>query len=161
MWKIISSLFFGGLDRILGTVGKTVTDIHTSNTARQGSENQAGVTVHGQQVEGHTAAGGQRADVQKSQGAWGPFGIAGFVIAMTFAFYTWLIVMDSTSWHISLTTRLWVIPWLEWTPHVVGSWKVARLPDDLWATYLKILEALFYVGPPSAAAIIAARAFRR
>ena len=68
MWSFIASLFTGGLNAILGTIGKTVTDIHTSNTARQGSENQSGVTVHGQYVEGHSAAGAQRAQQRQQHG---------------------------------------------------------------------------------------------
>jgi hypothetical protein len=161
MWGFLASLFTGGLNAILGTIGKTVTDIHTSNTARQGSENQSGVDAHGKFIEGHSAAGAQRAEVQKSQGSWGPFGLAGFVIAMIFAYYTSMIVLDSTPWHIGLTSKFYVIPWLEWRQHIVGSWGVSVLPGKLEDTYHAILQALFYVGPPSAALVIAAKAFRR
>ena len=161
MWSFLSNLFLGGFNAILGTIGKTVTDIHTSNTARQQSENKSGVDAHGQHVSGHTAAGAQRAEVQKSQGAWGPFGLAGFLIAMAFAYHVVMIVLDSTPWHIGLTTVGYVIPWLQWVPHVVGSWGIATLPGKFEETEHAILQALFYVGPPSAALVIAAKAFRR
>jgi hypothetical protein len=161
MWSFLASIFTGGLNAILGTIGKTITDVHTSNTARQKSENEAGVQIHGQHVEGHTAAGAQRAEVQKSQGAWGPFGLAGFLIAMAFAFHVLMIVMDSTPWHLVPVMKFYVIPWLEWQEHIVGSWKVATLPGKFEETEHAILQALFYVGPPSAALVIASKAFRR
>lgn len=161
MWSFLASIFTGGLNAILGTVGKTITDIHTSNTARQKSENESGVQVHGQYVEGHTAAAAQRAEVQKSQGAWGPFGLAGFIIAMMFAYHVSMIVLDSTPWHIGLTTKFYIIPWLEWVPHRVGSWGIEVLPGKFEETEHAILQALFYVGPPSAALVIASKAFRR
>jgi hypothetical protein len=99
--------------------------------------------------------------VQKSQGAWGPFGLAGFIIAMAIAFHVVMIVMDSTSWHLVPTMKWYVLPWLEWQQHVVGSWKVATLPGRFEDTEHEILRALFYVGPPSAALVIASKAFRR
>lgn len=159
--SFFASLITGGLNLILGTIGKTITDIHTSETARQTSQNTSGAQLAETTATAHTAAGAQRAEVQKAQGAWGPFGLAGFIIAMIFAYYTVMIVLDSTSWHIGLTTKLYVIPWLEWRPHVVGSWKIALLPGRLEETYHAILQALFYVGPPSAALVVAAKAFRR
>lgn len=161
MWRMIGSLFGGALNAILGTIGKTITDIHTSNTARQQSENQSGVQAHGQFTDAHTAAGAQRAEVQKSQGSWGPFGLAGFIIAMMFAFHVSLIVLDSTPWHIGPTMKWYILPWLEWNAHVVGSWGIATLPGKFEETEHAILQALFYVGPPSAALVIAAKAFRR
>lgn len=161
MWGIIASLFSSGLNAILGTIGKTITDLHADNTTRQRDEGTAGNTLAQTTVQGSTAAGAQRADVQKSQGSWGPFGLAGFLIAMAFAYHVVMIVLDSTSWHIGLTTVWYVIPWLEWSPHLVGSWKIAPLPGKFEETEHAILQALFYVGPPSAALVIAAKAFRR
>lgn len=161
MWSFLASLFTGGLNAILGTIGKTVTDIHTSETARQTSQNQSGSQLADTTATAHTEAARTRAEVQKSQGSWGPFGLAGFIIAIIFAYYTAMIVLDSTPWHIGLTTKLWIIPWLEWVPHKVGSWGVVVLPGKLEDTYHAILNALFYVGPPSAALVIAAKAFRR
>jgi hypothetical protein len=161
MWGFLASIFTGGLNAILGTVGKTITDIHTSNTSRQKSENEAGTQVHGQYVEGYTAAGSQRAEVQKSQGAWGPFGLAGFMIAMAFAFHVVMIVLDSTSWHLVPVMKFYVLPWIEWQSHTVGSWGIEKLPGKFEETEHAILQALFYVGPPSAALVIAAKAFRR
>lgn len=158
---IIASIATAGFNAVLGTIGKTITDVHTSETARQTSQNQSGVDLANTTERGHTSAGGHRADVQKSQGAWGPFGIAGFILAMMFAFHGSMIILDSTSWHIGLTTKWYILPWLEWRPHIVGSWKIAALPGKWEETEHAILQALFYVGPPSAALVIAAKAFRR
>lgn len=161
MWGFLGSLFAGGLNAILGTVGKTVTDIHTSNTARQKSENESGTQLAKTTADSHAAAATTRADVQKSQGTWGPFGLAGFIIAMSFAFHVAMIVMDSTSWHLVPTMKFYILPWLEWQAHKVGSWGVAKLPGRFEETEHAILQALFYVGPPSAALVIASKAFRR
>jgi hypothetical protein len=54
-----------------------------------------------------------------------------------------------------------VIPWLEWQPHIVGSSKISALPGKFEDTEHEILKALFYVGPPSAALVIASKVFRR
>lgn len=161
MLSFIGALFSSGLNAILGTVGKTITDLHADNTTRQRDEGTAGNTLATTTAQGATAAGAQRADVQKSQGAWGPFGLAGFVIAMMFAYHTSMIVLDSTSWHLLPTLKFYFLPWLEWSPHVVGSWHIATLPGKFEETEHAILQALFYVGPPSAALVIAAKAFRR
>lgn len=161
MWQIIASLVSGGLNAILGTIGKTVTDIHADTTTRQRNEGDAGNALAATTVRGATEAGAQRADVQKSQGTWGPFGLAGFLIAMAFAFHVVMIVLDSTSWHLVPVLRFYLLPWLQWSPHVVGSWQIAILPGRFEETEHAILQALFYVGPPSAALVIAAKAFRR
>lgn len=102
-----------------------------------------------------------RADVQRSQGSWGPFGLAGFIIAMAFAFHVVMVVMDSCNWHLVPTLKWYVIPWLQWQEHVVGSWRVAVLPGKFKVTEHAILQGLFYVGPPSAALVVAAKAFQR
>lgn len=161
MWTLIVNAVLGGLNMVLGTAGKVVTDIHADNTTRYRNENDAGNQLAGTIVSGANTAGGQRADVQKSQGAWGPFGLAGFIIAMAFAFHVVMVVMDSTSWHLIPTMKWYVVPWLEWQQHVVGSWKIATLPGKFEDTEHEILKALFYVGPPSAALVIASKAFRR
>lgn len=161
MWNLITSLVTGGLSAILGTVGKTITDIHADNTTRYKNEGDAGNQLAGTIATSSDRAAATRADVQKSQGSWGPFGLAGFIIAMMFAYHTSMIVLDSTPWHLGFTTALYIIPWLEWVPHVVGSWGIATLPGKFEETEHAILQALFYVGPPSAALVIAAKAFRR
>lgn len=158
---IFAKLFTAGLNAVLGTIGKTITDVHADNTTRQNNEATQGNALAGTIVRGSTDAGAQRAGVQKDQGAWGPFGLAGFVIAMCFAFHVAMIVFDSTSWHLVPTMKWYVVPWLEWQAHVVGSWKIATLPGKFEETEHAILQALFYVGPPSAALTIAAKAFRR
>lgn len=154
-------LITGGLSAILGTVGKTVTDLHADNTTRFKNEGDQGNALATTTANSYNDASRTRADVQKSQGAWGPFGLAGFIISMCLAFHVAMIVMDSTSWHLALTTKWFVIPWLEWVQHPVGSWGIATLPGRFEETEHEILKALFYVGPPSAALVVAAKAFRR
>lgn len=157
----IISFISGGLNLILGTIGKTVTDLHADNTTRFKNENDSGNQLAATTANSSTQAAAIRADVQKSQGTWGPFGLAGFIIAMMFAYHTSMIVLDSTPWHVGLTTAWYVIPWLQWVPHQVGSWGISVLPGKFEETEHAILQALFYVGPPSAALVIAAKAFRR
>ena len=157
----IVNLLTGGFNLILGTIGKTVTDLHADNTTRYKNENDAGNQLATTTADASVRSSQIRADVQKSQGTWGPFGLAGFLISMAFAFHVLMIVMDSTSWHLVPALRFYFIPWLEWQPHVVGSWKVAVLPGRFEDTEHAILQALFYVGPPSAALVIASKAFRR
>jgi hypothetical protein len=161
MWSIIASLFSSGFNAILGTVGKTITDIHADNTTRFKNEGDAGNQLAGTIATSSDRAANTRADVQKSQGAWGPFGLAGFIIAMMLAFHVSQVILDSTPWHLVPTMKWYVLPWFEWQFHVVGSWKVALLPGKFEETEHAILQALFYVGPPSAALVIAAKAFRR
>ncbi|MGX1362597.1 hypothetical protein [Bradyrhizobium elkanii] len=155
------SFLTGGLNLILGTIGKTVTDLHADNTTRYKNENDAGNQLATTTADASVRSAQIRADVQKSQGTWGPFGLAGFLISMAFAYHVLMIVMDSTSWHLVPIVKWYVIPWLEWQPHVVGSWKIATLPGRFEDTEHAILQALFYVGPPSAALVIASKAFRR
>jgi hypothetical protein len=155
------SLFTGGLSALFGVFGKTITDLHADNTTRQKNENDSGNQLAGTIAGSSNAQAATRADVQKSQGTWGPFGLAGFIIAMTFAYHTSMIVLDSTPWHLLPTLKWYFVPWLEWSPHLVGSWRVAPLPGKFEDTEHAILQALFYVGPPSAALVIASKAFRR
>ncbi|WP_456629664.1 hypothetical protein [Bradyrhizobium sp. URHC0002] len=157
--KFIGSTALSGLNMLLGTGGKIITDIHADNTTRQRNENDAGNQLAGTIANASNAAGGQRADVQKSQGAWGPFGLAGFIIAMAFAFHVVMVVLDSSSWHLVPVFKFHIVPWLEWQPHVINSWKIAALPGKFEDTEHEILKALFYVGPSSAALVIASKAF--
>lgn len=155
------SIFTGGLSELFKVGGKVVTDIHADNTTRQSNENNNGATLAGKVIDGHTSAGNQRADVQKAQGTWGPFGIIGFVLGMIIAFYASQIVLDSTAWHPHLIAKWHVVPWIEWVYHKPGTWKVAALPDRWELAVIEIVKALFYVGPPSTAAVVVAQAFRR
>jgi len=159
--NFILSLLSGGLTALFSAFGKTITDIHADNTTRFRNENDAGNHLADTTANSSNQAAQIRADVQKSQGTWGPFGLAGFIIAMMFAYHTSMIVLDSTPWHIGFTMLWYVIPWLQWVPHQVGSWGISVLPGKFEETEHAILQALFYVGPPSAALVIAAKAFRR
>lgn len=161
MWEIIGKIALGGISSIASIFGKTITDIHADNTTRQKNEGDAGNQLAGTIANSSVESGHTRADVQKSQGSWGPFGLAGFCIAMSFAFHTSLLVLDSCGWHLHFVMIGYVVPWLEWHPHVLGSWNIAALPGKFEDTEHAILQALFYVGPPSAALVIASKAFRR
>jgi hypothetical protein len=54
-----------------------------------------------------------------------------------------------------------VIPWLEWQPHIVGSWKISALPGKFEDTEHEILKALFYVGLATVAAWLLDTGWRR
>lgn len=157
----IIQLFTGGLSALFGVFGKTITDLHADNTTRYKNENDAGNQLATTTAQANLQSSQMRTDVQKSQGTWGPFGLAGFVIAMAFAFHVIMIVADSCAWLMVPTLKFYFIPWLTWQQHVVGSWEIAKLPGMFEQTEHEILRALFYVGPPSAALAIAAKVFRR
>lgn len=159
--RLLGKIALGSVNAIAGTVGKTITDVHADNTTRQTAENQSGERTAASYIAGSNDAARTRADVQKSQGTWGPFGLAGFVIAMAFAYHVVMVVGDSTAWHLIPTMKWYVLPWLEWRQHIVGSWGIAALPGRFEETEHEILKALFYVGPPSAAVAVLAKAFRR
>jgi hypothetical protein len=159
--NFLLSLFTGGLSALFNVFGKTITDLHADNTTRYKNENDAGNQLANTTATASVQSAQIRADVQKSQGTWGPFGLAGFIIAMMFAYHTSMIVLDSTPWHIGFTMLWYVIPWVQWVPHQVGSWGISVLPGKFEETEHAILQALFFVGPPSAALVIASKAFRR
>ncbi len=158
---MLLTIILGIVNSVLSLGGKVITEIHADNTTRYKNEGDAGNQLASTVSNAGAMSSTIRADVQKSQGAWGPYGIAGFLIATAFAYHVVMIVGDSTSWHLVPTLKFYFIPWLEWQSHVVGSWKVAPLPGKFEETEHAILQALFYVGPPSAALVIAAKAFRR
>lgn len=148
------------VEKVAGIFGKTLVDLKNTEANRQANENNNGAVVAGQWLGAQNSANATRADVQKS-GAWGPFGLAAFVIAMFIAYHTGWVVADSVSWYPTLSTKLYVLPWIEWVYHKPGSWGVSALPGLFETTEHEILKALFYVGPPSAAAVVVAKAFRR
>lgn len=159
------SLFTGGLgtiiEKVAGIFGKTMVDLKNTEANRQANENTTGATVAGTFIGAQTAAGAQRADVQKAQGAWGPFGLIAFTFGIILSFYASQIVLDSVAWHPSITLHYSVVPWLEWVAHKPGTWKVAALPPKWEDAVIEIMKSLFYVGPPSAAAVAVAKVFRR
>jgi hypothetical protein len=163
MWLI--NLFTGGLgtivEKIFGIFGKTIVDSKKIEAQRQANENDNGTKLATAYIEAGTAAGAQRADVQKSQGAWGPLGILGFLVGLPIAFHAALVVLDSTGWYFVLTTKYYVIPWLEWAYHKPGSWDVKVLPGLFEQTEHAILQGLFYVSTGATAAIGVAKALRR
>jgi hypothetical protein len=132
-----------------------------TEAARQGKQDEHGTALAGSWLHSVTEANRSRAAARAAEGAWGPMGIVTFVIGMAFAVHVVGIVGDSFSFHPSLTTVWYIVPWIEWVPHRVGSWHVVELPGKFHDVELEVLRALFYVAPPSAAAVVVAKAFRR
>ena len=163
MWFV--NLLTGGLasaiQGILGVFGKTLTDIEVTKTNREISENQSGVEALKSVNEANTAANNTRADVQKSQGTWGPFGILSFLIGLGVVFHTWLVVGDSTGWNLVPVWHWGFIPWLEWAWHQPGTWGIKVLPGMFEQTEHNVISALFYTAPPATAAVTIARMFRK
>jgi hypothetical protein len=159
-------MFGGGIiagiaKSFFGIFGKTLVDLKNTEANRQDNEDGHGEKLAGSVIGAHASAGAQRAGVQEKQGTWGPFGIIGFSLGLIICFYASQIVLDSVAWHPGVTLKYYVVPWLEWLPHKPGSWKVAALPPKWEDAVIEIVKALFYVGPPSTAAVIVAKAFRR
>lgn len=169
---IVASLFSGGgtlLLSILGTVfptiAKTIGDTwlraRETRAAQERDQDQAGKELASSWLASVTEANKVRAEVRSSEGKWGPMPILMFVVGAAFAIHTVAVVLDSFSYLPSIGLRWYVVPWLEWAYHRPGSWDVKALPDDFRQVELEVLRALFYVGPPSTALMVAARIFRR
>ena len=141
--------------------GRTYVQAKQTQAAREGKQDESGDSFGGKWLQSVNESNRVRAEVRKGEGAWGPMGIITFVIGMAFAWHVWIIVLDSSPFHIGLTAKLWIIPWLEWRVHKVGSWGVAALPGKFHDVELAVLQALFYVAPPAVAAIAVAKVFRR
>lgn len=162
MWATLAKLAFGfasgGLS-ILGTVAPGIAtyfgDLWLKNkqttAAREGAQDERGAQIASSWLETVTETNRTRAQARKDEGTWGPIGIITFTIGMAFAYHVWMITLDSVPW--SLFGLL--------EAHRVGSWGVAALPGRFHEVELAVLEALFYVGPPSVALAAVAKAFRR
>lgn len=146
---------------LAASIGDTIIKAKQTEAARQGDEDKAGAELAGSWLASVTDANRTRAEARAREGTWGPMGIITFVIGLAFAYHVWAITLDSVPFHLVLTTRLYLVPWLEWAPHQVGSWGVAALPGKFQDVELAVLQALFYVAPPAAAAVVVAKAFRR
>ena len=159
------SLILGFLGSVVpglaASIGDTIIKAKQTEAARQGQQDKTGAELAGSWLHAVTEANRTRAEARAREGAWGPMGIITFVVGLAFAYHVWAITLDSVPFHLALTTKLYVIPWLEWVPHKVGSWGVAALPGKFQDVELAVLQALFYVAPPAAAAVVVAKAFRR
>lgn len=172
LMTVVTALFSGGgtlLLSILGTVfptiARTIGDTWLrAREARAGQErdqDQAGKELANSWLASVTEANRARAEVRVSEGKWGPMSILMFAVGSAFAVHTIAVVLDSFSYLPSIGLRWYIVPWLEWAYHRPGSWDVKALPDDFRQVELEVLRALFYVGPPSTALMVAARIFRR
>lgn len=79
---------------------------------------------------------------------------------MAFAFHVVMIVLDSCSWHLVPMLKWYVIKWLQWQEHVLGSWRVAVLPGNSKKPSTPFCRRSS-CRPPSAALAVGAKAFRR
>lgn len=149
------ALILGFLGTVLpglaSSIGDTVIKARQTEAARQGKEDTSGAAVAGSWLHSVTESNRIRADARKNEGAWGPIGIITFMAGLGIVYHEWMIVLDSVPW--SLFGLL--------EPHVVGSWRVEKLPGEWEKVELAVLQALFYVAPPAAAAVAVAKVFRR
>lgn len=143
------------------SIGRTYVQAKQTEAARQGAQDQQGTAFGTKWLDSVNQSNATRADVRKSEGAWGPMGIITFLIGLALVWHVWFIVADSSPFLLVLTMKFYVLPWPEWQAHKVGSWGVAALPGKFNDVELAVLQALFYVAPPAAAAIAVAKVFRR
>jgi hypothetical protein len=148
------------LPGLAATLGQTYIKAKETQAAREGKQDEAAVSLGHSWLQSVTAANQSRAEARKNEGAWGPMGIVTFVIGMALAYHVALVVLDSCPFYPAPVLRFYVVPWIEWQSHKVGSWGVETL-GKLHETELAILQALFYVAPPAAAAAVIAKVFRR
>ncbi len=151
MLAVVLSFLGSFLPGIATTIGDTIIKAKQTEAARQGKEDQSGAAVAGDYLHAVTEANRARVDARKNEGAWGPIGIITFMAGLGIVYHEWMIVLDSTPWSL-----LGVLD-----PHIVGSWGVSKLPGDWEKVELAVLQALFYVAPPAAAAVAVAKVFRR
>lgn len=149
------ALFLGFLGTALpglaASIGDTVIKAKQTQAAREGAQDTSGTAVAGSWLHSVTEANRTRAEARKNEGAWGPIGIITFMAGLGIVYHEWMIVLDSTPWSLFGLVE----------PHVVGSWRVAALPGEWEKVELAVLQALFYVAPPAAAAVAVAKVFRR
>lgn len=151
MLALLLSFLGTVLPGLASTIGDTIIKAKQTEAARQGKEDTSGAAVAGDYLHAVTEANKARVEARKSEGAWGPIGIITFMAGLGIVFHEYFIVLDSTPW-----AMFGLID-----PHVVGSWKVAALPGEWEKVELAVLQALFYVAPPAAAAVAVAKVFRR
>lgn len=149
------------LPGLAASLGDTYIKAKQTQAAREGKQDTSGAAVAGDYLHSVTEANRSRAEARKNEGAWGPMGIITFLIGIAFVYHVWAITLDSVPFHLVPTMKWYVLPWLEWRPHPVGSWDIAALPGKFQDVELAVLQALFYVAPPAAAAIAVAKVFRR
>jgi hypothetical protein len=143
---------------LAAAIGDTVIKAKQTEAARQGEQDKTGAELAGSWLTSVTEANRARAEARAREGSWG---LITFAVGLAFACHVWAIMLDSLPFHLTLTTKFYVVPWLQWAPHQVGSWGVAALPGKFQDVELAVLQALFYVAPPAAAAVVVAKAFRR
>jgi hypothetical protein len=149
------ALFLGFLGSMLPklavSIGDTVIKAKQTEAARQGKEDTSGAAVAGDYLHAVTEANRARVQARKDEGAWGPIGIITFMAGLGIVYHEWMIVLDSVPWSLFGL----------FDQHVIGSWRVGKLPGEWEKVELAVLQALFYVAPPAAAAVAVAKVFRR
>lgn len=151
MLALLLSFLGAVLPGLAASLGDTYIKAKQTQAAREGKQDTSGAKVAGDWVHSVTEANRARAEARRNEGAWGPIGIITFLIGLAFVYHVWMVTLDSVPWSLGgLLDR-----------HVVGSWGVAALPGKFADVELAVLQALFYVAPPAAAAIAVAKVFRR
>lgn len=171
MRQLLLGLLTGGGSFLLSALGTVLPGLATSigdifikakqtQAAREAKQDEAGAGLANHWIVGVTEANRARVEARKNEGAWGPLGIVTFVIGMFLATHVGAVVADSLPLLPHLTTTLWIVPWVELSPHTPCRC-VAALPDKFQEVELAAIQALFYTAPPAAAAVAVAKVFRR
>lgn len=121
------------------------------------NDNATMTALAGGQMGAVTNADNQNSETRRREGKWSPWvvvTIVGFMVPL--GFHTWQVVLDSSAWHIGLND--WYLP--TFTRHVVGSWKVGKLPGMFEATEHAVIQSLFVGASAALGAAGILKAFR-
>lgn len=160
----ILGTFFTPLLSLIGTIAPgiatTIGDTIIKAKQTQVESDKVGVTAETGWLGAVTEANRSRAEARKNEGAWGPIGRVTFGIGMCVLVHFLAVVLDSLPLLPNLTVVRGFVPWIELVPHS-PCLCVAALPPKFQDAELEIVKSLFFVGPPSAAAIVVAKVFRK
>lgn len=149
---------------LLGTVAPTLAtalgDVFIKAKQTQVESDKVGATVATGWLASVNEANRARAEARKNEGAWGPLGIATFIIMGAFAVHLAAVVADSLPLLPRFTWGWGFVPWIDLGPHSPCLCVVA-LPDKIQDVELEVARGLAYVSPPAAAAVVVAKAFRK
>lgn len=146
---------------VAATIGETVIKSRQTEAARQGRQDEAAVSLGNSWLQSVTEANRTRADARKNEGPWGPLGIITILLGAPIVWHSGMVFLDSSPLLPGIVWLWDVIPFPWIVEHQVGSWRVPAPPGEYAKVEISVIQALFYVSPPSAALIVAARAFRR
>lgn len=152
MWLLILSFVKSLIGPVFDFLNKRVDaaeQIHIIDSQTMG-------TIAGGGIAALSKADELNAQVRMKEGNWGPTVIMMMTILAPFVWHEWQVVLDSSKW---------VPVWNGWLPsvveHVVGSWRVAALPDPWGAVELAIFQSFFIGASVAVATIAAIKAIKR